>query len=455
MMSLINTNYNYLKTMGIEEESPLVGVIVAVYYLGCTVGAILASWLSNSHGRKLSIIICLLTASLGNLLMFVAGINGTTHGREVMLAGRVVMGLGVGGIDAVVPVYSSELSSDDSRGTALAQEFQANIFGLNMAFIINLALTQTLGKYNEWAWRSPIIIMQIYPAIMMAVTNLLPETPRWYVLHEQPEKAEKSIAKVWGKDSVDDKIKDLKEAHKKEQEDGAMLTYADLCLPGRSQFHPTVITVMGQVNQALTGYGAVSVYGPQIFELLGFATTDAELLTMGNYIFYFGMMTFAWMLIDKKGRRWLLVTGSFWLAVSFALLTLLGGLASNGSTLGIPLLATGIPGITILYFATAAFGTYPVTSPCPFRPPHTHQLITQPRYRLAHPTFPHSHRNLPILLPRSRLRHLSHHLGPRQLHHHFAHTNRLQQPEILPLSGLRRHQYFCRLVDLHLPPGIW
>jgi hypothetical protein len=46
-----------------------------------------------------------------------------------------------GGIDAVVPVYSSELSSDDARGTALAQEFQANILGLNVAFLINLLLT--------------------------------------------------------------------------------------------------------------------------------------------------------------------------------------------------------------------------------------------------------------------------------------------------------------------------
>ncbi|KPI34302.1 Sugar transporter STL1 [Cyphellophora attinorum] len=350
MMSLINTNNDYLSTMGIAEEDPLVGVIVAVYYLGCTVGAILASWLSNTHGRKLSIIVCLTTASIGNLIMFLAGYNGMSGAIYVMLIGRIVMGLG--------------LSEDDARGTALAQEFQANIFGLNMAFIVNLALTHNLGKFNQWAWRSPIIIMQVFPAVMMAVAGLLPETPRWYVLHEKPEKAEKSIAKVWGQDAVDERIKSLKEAHEKELEDGSgKLTYADLCLPGRDQFHPTVITVMGQVNQALTGYGAVSVYGPQIFELLGFQVTDAEYLTMGNYLFYFGMMTLAWILIDRKGRRWLLVSGSFWLAVSFALLTLLGGLASNRGSLGIPLLATGVPGIITLYLATAAFGICWLTPP--------------------------------------------------------------------------------------------
>lgn len=77
---------------------------------------------------------------------------------------------------------------------------------------------------------------------------------------------------------------------------------------------------------------------------------------MGNYLFYLGMMTFAWILIDSKGRRFLLVRGALWLAVSFAILTVLGGLATNKDKLGIPLLATGIPGIVVLYLATAIFG---------------------------------------------------------------------------------------------------
>jgi MFS family permease len=98
MMSLINTNYDYLDTMGISEESPLVGVIVSVYYLGCAVGAVLASRFADAKGRKPGIFACLATASLGNLLMFVAGM-GTgkrTVGLATMMVGRVVMGLGVG-----------------------------------------------------------------------------------------------------------------------------------------------------------------------------------------------------------------------------------------------------------------------------------------------------------------------------------------------------------------------
>jgi MFS family permease len=79
-----------------------------------------------------------------------------------MLAGRVVMGLGVGGIDAVIPVYSCELSSDGARGRALAQEFQMNIFGLLIAYGISLGVTRGLGKESQWAWRIPIVVMQLF-----------------------------------------------------------------------------------------------------------------------------------------------------------------------------------------------------------------------------------------------------------------------------------------------------
>lgn len=63
----------------------------------------------------------------------------------------------------------------------------------------------------------------------------------------------------------------------------------DMLTPSHDQFHPTMLTVMGQVNQALTGYGAISVYGPQIFELLGYGVSpktctfeDCLVLTMNH-----------------------------------------------------------------------------------------------------------------------------------------------------------------------------
>lgn len=150
MMSLVNTNHDYLKTMGIAEEDPLVGIIVSVYYLGCAVGSVLGSLLADRRGRKLSIFISLLVTVLGNLIMFISGLGFKGGALALMLSGRIIMGLGVGAIDSVIPVYSSELNSGGGRGKALAQEFQSNIFGLLMAFGLNLVMTNTLGKDNQW-----------------------------------------------------------------------------------------------------------------------------------------------------------------------------------------------------------------------------------------------------------------------------------------------------------------
>lgn len=266
MMSLINTNEDYLHVMDIGPEDPLVGILVAVYYLGCSLGAVLFSWLSDQFGRKKAIFACLATAALGNAIMFLTGLGGwRLHAIHMFWVGRVVMGLGVGGIDAVIPVYSSELSNDNARGRALAQEFQMNIFGLNMAFGINLAVTDALGKANQWAWRVPIAVMQVYPFLLFLVIGRLPESPRWLVFQARKDEAKEAMVDIYGKEDGETKAEELFETHEKEKDDH--VGYMDMINPGHETFHPTVITVMGQVNQALTGYGAVSVYGPQIFEV--------------------------------------------------------------------------------------------------------------------------------------------------------------------------------------------
>jgi MFS family permease len=272
MMSLINTNYNYLNTMGIKESSPVVGIIVAVYYLGCAVGSVLFSKLADKLGRKKSIFLCLATASLGNFIMFISGLGYTEGALAVMLTGRVVMGLGVGGIDCVIPTYSSELSDDGARGKALAQEFQSNIFGLLMAFGINLGLTIVLGKWDQWAWRTPIIVMQVYPLLLMTFIGGLPESPRWFISHGRQTDAQTALNQIFGNEG-DSKLDELLDAHEKEK--GESVGYFDMLKPSHPQFHPTIVVIMGQINQALTGYGAVSVYGPQIFEVSTSATIPA------------------------------------------------------------------------------------------------------------------------------------------------------------------------------------
>ncbi|KIW09600.1 uncharacterized protein PV09_00469 [Verruconis gallopava] len=226
------------------------------------------------------------------------------------------MGIGVGGVDALIPIYSSELSNDGQRGKALAQEFQMNILGLNMAFGINLAATRALGKGRG--------------------------------------EAETATLDIHGQEEGPKKFKALKQSARAEESHN--VSYLDMLTPEHPQFHPTFISIMGQVNQAFTGYDAVSVYGPQIFELPVFKVRRPEELTQANYISYLIFITLSWLLIDAVGRRSLMVLGSAVLTTSFLLLALFGGLAMNNDSLNILTLAAAIPGIFTLFVATWAFG---------------------------------------------------------------------------------------------------
>lgn len=196
--------------------------------------------------------------------------------------------------------------------------------------------------------------MQVYPVLLLSFIYRLPESPRWCIFNDREDDAHQALVEVHGKDEAGGKLDYLKKAH--DEESAHSIGYSDMIFPSGKQFHETVVTVMGQVNQALTGYGAVSVYGPQIFELLGFGVSTAEYLTQGNYISYFFLMTFAWLLIDRVGRRFLMVTGAFGIAICFGILTVMGGLAMNSKQLGIPNLAVSIPGSIALYVATGLFG---------------------------------------------------------------------------------------------------
>lgn len=119
---------------------------------------------------------------------------------------------------------------------------------------------------------------------------------------------------------------------------------------------------MGQVNQALTGWGCLSVYGPQIFKLLGYGTETAENITMADYLFYFAAMTPAWLLIDRIGRRKIMLSGSSVLVASFSLLTIVGALVMERE-IDIPNDPPAIIGVIALFIATAGFGIGWLTSP--------------------------------------------------------------------------------------------
>ena len=117
--------------------------------------------------------------------------------------------------------------------------------------------------------------MQIYPVLLMAFVEHLPESPRWFVYNGRETDAQVALNDIYGNEG-DSKLDELLDAHEKEKDQH--IGYIDMITPSHAQFHPTMITIMGQINQALTGYGAVSVYGPQIIEVCLLASRNSFIL---------------------------------------------------------------------------------------------------------------------------------------------------------------------------------
>ena len=97
------------------------------------------------------------------------------------------------------------------------------------------------------------IAMQVYPISLLLFIERLPESPRWYVFHDRHEDARKSLEFTMGPENGKKQCDSLLESAKQEQ--SQEVGYTDMFTPSSDQFHPTMLTVMGQINQALTGYG--------------------------------------------------------------------------------------------------------------------------------------------------------------------------------------------------------
>ena len=94
--------------------------------------------------------------------------------------------------------------------------------------------------------------MQIYPVLLLSFIYRLPETPRWLIYNGKEDGAHESLKDIFGEDEAKERLDTLKKAT--EEESSQQVSYTDMFRPSHIQFHPTMITVMGQVNQALTGY---------------------------------------------------------------------------------------------------------------------------------------------------------------------------------------------------------
>ena len=173
VMSQVNLNPDYQRKVGIypvkgnSRNVAAEGGIVAVYYGGTLIGALIGGSLADRAGRIKAVVWGSIWALLGAVL------QASAYNITWMCCARVIAGLGVGAIDCAVPVWSAEVSSHSARGAFLAIEFFMNIGGLALAYWIEYFMY--LNPNKVMAWRTPLALQIVFIFIIGIGINFFPE----------------------------------------------------------------------------------------------------------------------------------------------------------------------------------------------------------------------------------------------------------------------------------------
>lgn len=275
------------------------GVTVSIALIGTVFGSLIGGILADKYGRKNSLLIIA-------LLYFVSSI-GTAYAVDwsVFLTFRFFGGLGVGVSSVVAPLYISEIAPPKKRGRLVAM-FQFNIvFGILMAYLSNYLLSG-IGP-NEWRW---MLGVQAFPSIIFIITVLLiPESPRWLILKKGAVSSARKILNIIDPDSTEQIIASIQQ--------NTSTTKVLLFQKGYNK--PIMLAVLFAVFNQVSGINAIIYFAPRIFEMAGIGKDSALLSSAGIGLVNLFSTLLGIAMIDKFGRRILMITGSIGLITMLSL----------------------------------------------------------------------------------------------------------------------------------------
>ena len=280
--------------------------IVSVLLLGAIVGALLSGYLADKISRKW-------TKVISGCVYFIAAIGCALSFTVPMLIGfRFLLGLSVGTASFVSPLYISEVAPPRVRGGLVSFNQLAITTGILISYLVNFAFQ---GVPGNWRWMLGIAAL---PGAALAIGMLtVPHTPRWLAQMRRDDEALEVLKKLREHDEKADVDAELDDIHKaNEREAGSKVK--DLFGP---KIRPLIIIGLGlAIAQQFVGVNTVIYYAPTILSDTGLNTSSsiAQTVSVGvtNVIF----TIIAVLLLDRVGRRTLLLIGTVGLTLSLALL---------------------------------------------------------------------------------------------------------------------------------------
>ncbi|GGI32288.1 sugar porter family MFS transporter [Staphylococcus chromogenes] len=302
-MGVISGALLYLKN-DIPLTPSMQGLVVASMLFGAIFGSGFSGPLSEKLGRRRLVFIISIIFIVGTLVLALAPTV------EIVVLGRFIIGLAVGGSTAIVPVYLSELAPTDARGSLSSLNQLMITIGILSSYLVNYALS----PFEAWRW---MLGLAVVPSLILMIGVIfMPESPRW-LLEKRGEKAARDVMKLTYPDhEIDIEIANMKKISSISESTWDVL---------KSPWLRTTI-IIGSVFallQQLIGINAIIHYAPTIFHKAGLGDSASILSTVGIGVVNVLVTIVAILIIDKIDRKKLLMMGNLGMVFSLLAMSLL------------------------------------------------------------------------------------------------------------------------------------
>ncbi|MBT8264318.1 MAG: sugar porter family MFS transporter, partial [Muriicola sp.] len=294
-------------TIYFEMTEWMLGFSVGCVVFGAMAGNLLAGPLADRFGRKNILII------VAALFTISATWSALATGYTEFIIARIIGGIGIGGAILIAPIYIAEIAPPKLRGSLVSFNQLNIVIGISVAYFSNYFLVDMEGE----SWRWMLGVEAIPAAIYFISLWTVPRSPRWLIQKlNKIEIARKILSKIGGEDYAEITIQEIQRGVAKKEKKGRL---ADIF---QNKYATIMIIALGiAFFQQITGINAVFYYAPTIFEQAG-GSTDSSFLQaivvgLTNLVF---TLVAIW-LIDKLGRKPLLLIGTTFMTIALLMAT--------------------------------------------------------------------------------------------------------------------------------------
>ncbi|MFQ4149612.1 sugar porter family MFS transporter [Arthrobacter sp. LAPM80] len=312
----------------------LTGFAVAVALLGCAVGAYMAGRIADAKGR-------IPAMKLGGILFLVSAIGtGLAFNVYALIFWRLVGGLGIGLASVIAPAYISEISPRRHRGRLASLQQLAITVGIFAALLSDALFSNAAGGATQtlWfglpAWRWMFLAGAIPAVVYFGIALVLPESPRFLVLKGREAEAAKVFETIAPGEDTERSIRDIKEAVKED----ALSARKGSLRGKRFGLMPVVwIGIILSVLQQFVGINVIFYYSTTLWQAVGFQEKNSLTISVVTAVVNILVTLVAIALVDRIGRRPILLTGSIGMALSLGTMALAFSSATgSGSNISLP-----------------------------------------------------------------------------------------------------------------------